>query len=266
MIDHPNTDLTGKVALITGASSGIGRATAVMLAKCGADVALNYWTMPESAEEAAVEIRALGRKALLLRVDITSQEAVEQMVAQTATELGGLDIFVSSAVYSDREPFTTANMEGFRRTIDVSLWGSFFCLRASANQMLKQGRPGWVVMIYSPHAYIAFPNCMAYNIAKAGQDQMARSAARELMSKKIKVNILHPGWTDTPGERKFFAEETLKEAGRQTPMGRLATPEEMAMGVLFMVDPRNGYMTGSTLNLDGGLSLPWWSSRGEGDF
>lgn len=263
---QPNTDLSGKVALVTGASSGIGRATAIMLARCGADVALNYWTMPEAAESAAAEITAMGRKALLLRVDITSQEAVEEMVAKTATDLGGVDIFVSSAVYSDREPFTTANMEGFRRTIDVSLWGAFYGLRACANQMLKQGRQGWVVIISSPHAHIAFPNCMAYNIAKAGQDQMARSAARELLSKNIRVNILHPGWTDTPGERKFFSEETLQQAGRQTPLGRLASPEEMAFGVLYLVDPRNGYMTGSTLSLDGGLMLPWWSSRGEGDF
>ncbi len=266
MSNVPSADLSGKVALITGASSGIGRATAVMLARAGADVALNYWTMPEAAEEAAAEIRALGRKALLLKVDITSQDAVEAMVAKTISELGGVDIYVSSAVYSDREPFTTANMEGFRRTIDVSMWGSFYTLRACCNQMIKQGREGAVVIISSPHAHIAFANCMAYNIAKAGNDQMARSAAMEMLPHKIKVNILHPGWTDTPGERKFFSEDTLQQAGQATPMGRLATPEEMALGVLFLVDSRNGYLTGSTLSLDGGLSLPWWSKRGTGDF
>lgn len=266
MSSVPSTDLSGKVALVTGASSGIGRATALMFAQSGADVALNYWTMPEGAEATAAEIQKLGRKALLLKVDITKQADVEAMVDRTVSELGGIDIFVSSAVYSDREPFTTANMDGFRRTIDVSLWGAFYGLRACSNQMLKQGRGGHVVIISSPHAHIAFPNCMAYNIAKAGLDQMARSAAMELLSHKIKVNILYPGWTDTPGERKFFTEETLQEAGRQTPMGRLATPEEMALGVLFMVDPRNGYMTGSTMSLDGGLALPWWSKRGTGDF
>ncbi len=259
-------DLSGQVALVTGASGGIGRAVAVMFAQAGADVALNYWTMPEAAESAAADIRALGRKAILLKVDVTDQAAVEAMVAKTVADLGGVDIFVSSAVYSDREPFTTANMAGFRMTVDVSLWGTFYGLRACANQMLKQGRGGAMVVVSSPHAHMAFPNSMAYNIAKAAQDQMARSAAMELLNHRIKVNILHPGWTDTPGERKFFSEETLQAAGKATPMGRLATPEEMAAGVLFLVDPRNGYVTGSTLALDGGLGLPWWSKRGNGDF
>jgi len=261
-----SADLSGKVALVTGASGGIGRAAAVMFAEAGADVALNYWTMDEAAENAAAEIRAMGRKALLFKVDVTDQAAVEAMVGKTVADLGGVDIFVSSAVYSDREPFTTADMDGFRRTVDVSLWGTFYGMRACANQMLKQGRGGAMVVISSPHAHMAFPNSMAYNIAKAAQDQMARSAAMELLNHRIKVNILHPGWTDTPGERKFFTEETLHAAGKATPMGRLATPEEMAAGVLFLVDPRNGYVTGSTLSLDGGLGLPWWSKRGTGDF
>jgi glucose 1-dehydrogenase len=266
MSNLPGTDLTGKVALISGASSGIGRATALAIAKAGGDVALNYLTMPEAAEETAAEIAQLGRKALLLKVDITSQEAVEEMVAQTVKELGGIDIYVSSAVYSDREPFTTANMEGFRKTIDVSMWGAFYCLRACANQMIAQKRGGAVVIVSSPHAHIAFPNCMAYNMAKAAQDQMAKSAAMELIPHRIKVNILHPGWTDTPGERKFFKEEVLREAGKGTPMGRLATSDEMARGILFLIDPNTQYMTGTTLTMDGGLSLPWWSQRGKGDF
>ena len=262
----PNGKLSGQVALVTGASSGIGRATAVMLAQHGADVALNYLTMPEGAEQAAADIWALGRKALLLKVDVTDQNAVEAMVTQTVAELGRLDIFVSSAVYSDREPFTTANMAGFRKTIDVSMWGAYYALRASANVMVKQGAGGAIVVVSSPHAEIAFPNSMAYNMAKAAIDQMARSAALELLPHNIKVNILYPGWTDTPGERKFFTEEALREASKGTPMGRLAKPEEVAHGVFFLVDPATQYMTGSTLNMDGGLALPWWSRRGTGDF
>ncbi len=258
--------LAGQVALVTGASSGIGRATAVKFAREGADVALNYLTMAEGAEDAAAQIRALGRKALLLKVDITDQAAVEAMVARTVTELGRLDIFVSSAVYSDREAFTTANMVGFKKTIDVSMWGAYYALRASANVMIGQGNGGAVVIVSSPHAEIAFPNSMAYNMAKAAIDQMARSAALELLPHKIKVNILYPGWTDTPGERKFFTEEALLEASKGTPMGRLAKPEEVAHGVFFLVDPDTQYMTGSTLNMDGGLALPWWSRRGTGDF
>jgi glucose 1-dehydrogenase len=132
--------------------------------------------------------------------------------------------------------------------------------------MIAQGQGGAVVIVSSPHAQIAFPNCMAYNMAKAALDQMAKSAALELLPHKIKVNAIYPGWTDTPGERKFFTEETLRAAAKATPMGRLATADEIAHGIYFLIDPDTQYMTGSTLIMDGGLALPWWSRRGTGDF
>jgi glucose 1-dehydrogenase len=181
-------------------------------------------------------------------------------------DLGHLDIFVSSAVYSDREPFYTANMAGFRKTIEVSMWGAYYALRACANAMIARKEGGRVVIVSSPHAKIAFPNAMAYNMAKAALDQMARTAALELLAHDIRVNIIYPGWTDTPGERKYFTEEVLRQAGKQTPMGRLATAEEIAHGIFFLVDPATQYMTGSTLIMDGGLALPWWSKRGAGEF
>ncbi|QEL19784.1 SDR family NAD(P)-dependent oxidoreductase [Limnoglobus roseus] len=260
------TTVGGKVALVTGASSGIGRATAIRLAEAGADVALNYFSLDEEAESAAAAIRKLGRKAMLLRVDVSRQDAVEQMVADIVRELGRLDVFVSSAVYSDREPFTTANMDGFRRTIDVSMWGAFYGLRAASNQMLRQKQGGAAVIVGSPHAQIAFPQCMAYNMAKAALDQMAKTAACELLPEKIRVNVVYPGWTDTPGERKFFTDEMLKKAAAQTPMGRLATAEEIAEAVHFLVNPvTSSYITGTVLHVDGGLFLPWWSRRGSGD-
>jgi glucose 1-dehydrogenase len=262
----PGPDLTGKVALVTGASSGIGRAVAIALGQAGANVAINYSRQSAPAESAATEIQKLGRKALPVQADVSNQEAVEAMVAKTVKELGGIDIFISSAAYSDREPFHTADMTGFRKTIEVSLFGAYYGLRASANRMIEQGRGGAIVIISSPHAKIAFPNAMAYNIAKAGLDQMARSAATELLGHKIRVNILHPGWTDTPGERKFFSEETIQAAGKKLPSGRLATSEEIAHAALFLVDPRSEYINGSTLEMEGGLSLPWWSKRGSGDF
>ena len=256
--------LIGKVALVTGASSGIGRATAVKLAEAGADVALNYLTMPEGAETAAAEIQKFGRKALLYRVDISDQPAVEQMVSDAVAKLGRMDVFVSSAVFSERESFLTADMAGFRKTIDVSMWGAYYGLRATCNQMAKQGQGGSVVIVSSPHAEIAFPNCMAYNMAKAGLDQMMRTAAVELLSHRIRVNSVYPGWTDTPGERKFFSEETLKKAATGLPWGRLATSDEIARAVLFLAEPGSDYITGTVLHVDGGLFLPWWSKRGSG--
>jgi glucose 1-dehydrogenase len=258
--------LAGKAALVTGASAGIGRAAALALAKEGADVAINYLTYPEAAEELAGQIRALGRRVLLLPVDVADQAAVEAMVAQTVKDWGRLDICVTNAVYSDRDFFFQADMAGFRRTIDVTMWGAFYAVRAAANQMIRQGQGGSIVVVSSPHAHKAIPSCMAYNMAKAAINQMARTAALELAPHRIRVNIIHPGWTDTPGERKFFSEEALRRAGAALPWGRLARPEEIARGVVFLVDPESDYITGSTLSIDGGSQLPWWSKRGTGEF
>ena len=103
---------------------------------------------------------------------------------------------------------------------------------------------------------------MAYNMAKAALEQMAKTAAIELAGHRIRVNVMQPGWTDTPGERSFSTEEELQEAGRQIPLGRLGTAEEMADAILMLCDPRHEYMTGATLLVDGGISLPWWAARG----
>ena len=257
--------LAGKVALVTGASSGIGRAAAVRLAEAGADIALNYLTMPEGAEEAAEQIEALGRKVALYRVDVADQSAVEHMVSDAVALLGRLDVFVSSAAYSDRESFHTADMAGFRRTIDVTMWGAFYGLRAASRQMIEQGDGGAAVVVSSPHAQIAFPRCMAYNMAKAALDQMMRTAAVELLPHKIRVNGVYPGWTDTPGERKFFSDEMIAKAAPGLPWGRLATPDEIARAVAFLADPASDYITGTILHVDGGLFLPWWSKRDGGE-
>jgi glucose 1-dehydrogenase len=258
--------LAGKVALVTGASAGIGRASAIALAQEGADVALNYLGYDESADKAAAQIRAMGRRTLLLPVDVSAQDAVEAMVTKVVADLGRIDILVTAAVFSDREFFYKADMAGFRRTIDVTMWGPYYVLRAVTNHMLRQGQGGSVVVIGSPHAHVALPTTMAYNMAKAANDQMARTAAVELLKHRIRVNIVHPGWTDTPGERKYFSEDMLKKAGEILPWGRMAQPEEIARGVLFLVDPDSDYVTGSTLSIDGGSQLPWWSKRGEGGF
>ena len=256
--------LAGKVALVTGASSGIGRAAAVALAAAGADVALNYLTMPDGAVAAAEEIEKLGRKALLYRVDVSDQAAVERMVGDAVAMLGRMDVFVSSAVYSDREPFTTADMAGFRKTIDVTMWGAYYALRATCAHMIEQKEGGSAVIVSLPHAQIAFPLCMAYNMAKAAIDQMMRTAAAELLPHRIRVNSVYPGWTDTPGERKYFSDEAIAKAATALPWGRLATPEEIARAILFLADPASDYITGTVLHVDGGLFLPWWSKRDSG--
>jgi glucose 1-dehydrogenase len=195
---------------------------------------------------------------------VSNQQAVEAMVATTVAEFGGLDIFVSNAVYSDRQLMVDADMAGFRKTIEVSMWGAMYGVRASAQQMLKQGRGGAITVVSSPHAIIPIPTAMAYNMAKAAIDHMARTAAIELVKHGIRVNVFHPGWIDTPGERKFFSEDQLAQGAQGLPMGRMGTSEEMAHGICFTLSHEARYMTGTTLTMDGGVGLPWWSKRTEG--
>ncbi len=256
--------LTGKVALVTGASGGIGSACVRALADAGADIAAGDLHFTPLGDTALNHARQQGRRVFSQAFDIADQLPCVSFVGQAASTLGGIDLHVAAAVYSDREPFTTADMTGFRKTIDVSMWGCYFILRAVANAMIQRGRGGSVVIVSSPHAVVPYPNCMAYNMAKAAQDAMARTAAIELLPHKIRVNIVHPGWTDTPGERKYFSDADLTKAGAALPAGRLATADEMAHGVLFLLDPVNEQVNGTTLTMDGGLSLPWWSKRGGG--
>lgn len=255
----------GRNALVTGASRGIGRAVALGLAREGANVAVNFRSHPDEAEKVAEEIRSLGRKAILVQADVADLAAVESIVKQTADALGSLDHFVSNAAYSDRQLMVEADMTGFRRTVDVTMWGAFNGLRSSAIQMIKQGKGGSIVIVSSPHAAIPIPTAMAYNMAKAAIDHMARTAAIELVNHRIRVNTFYPGWIDTPGERKFFTEEQLKVGGQNLPWKRLGTPEEIAKGILFSLSDDADYMTGSIMTMDGGVSLPWWSNRAAGE-
>lgn len=257
-------NLTGKNFFITGSSKGIGRGCAIECARAGANIAINYRSEDGTAQQVAEEVRKLGRKALLLQGDVADQATIERLIAQAATEFGQLDGFVSNAVYSDRELMIDAKMEGFRRTIDVSMWGAFYGVRAAAQTMVKQGKGGVITVISSPHAVIAIPTSMAYNMAKAAIDHMARTAAIELAKEKIRVNVVHPGWIDTPGERKFFTDEQLSQGAESIPWQRLGQPNEIGKLVAFMMSDDCDYMTGSTVLMDGGISLPWWSGRAEG--
>lgn len=257
-----SVDFSGKTALVTGASMGIGRATAIALGRAGANVTVNYRSHEEQAAEVVNEIQQSGGQAIKIQADVADQQAVEQMVARTVDQFGRLDVAVSNAAFSDREPFYEADMDGFRRTVDVTMWGAFYLLRAAARQMIRQGDGGAIAMVSSPHAFIAAPRSMAYNMSKAALEHMSKTAAIELAEFRIRVNMIQPGWTDTPGERKFASEETLQKAAPKIPLGRLGTSEEMAEGILFLCDAKNQYITGATLLIDGGISLPWWANRG----
>lgn len=255
-------DLKGKVAVVTGASLGIGRATAIALGRAGAAVVVNYRTNRERAEEVVQEIVSGGSRAIAAEADVADQSAVEGLMTTAVREFGRVDIAVSNAAYSDRELFYLADMQGFRRTVDVTMWGAFYLTRAATQQMIKQGGGGAIVLVSSPHAFIPAPRAMAYNMSKAALEHMAKTAAIEVAEHRIRINVVQPGWTDTPGELKFASRETLDTAGAKIPLGRLGTAEEMAEGILFLCDPRHSYMTGAALLIDGGISLPWWANRG----
>jgi glucose 1-dehydrogenase len=261
--------LKGRTALVSGASRGIGLATAVALSEAGASVAFNYFDDPHEAPAAIDRIKAAGRQALLVQADVADQAAVERMVADTVSAFGRLDIAVANAAFSDRDLFVDADMAGFRRTVDVTLWGAFHLTRAAAQQMIAQSATspptgGSIVLVSSPHAFTPIPRSMAYNMSKAAIDQMARTAAMELVEHKIRVNIVTPGWTDTPGERKFASDETIAQSGDKLPWKRLAQPAEIGRAVVFFCDPASDYITGSSLLVDGGITLPWWANRGSG--
>lgn len=255
----------GRSVLLTGASRGIGRATAIQLAQSGADVAINYWATDEvqrqEATDVATEIESLGRRALLLEADVSDRESVDEIVGRTVETFGKLDHFVACACYSDRQRMLVAEMEGFQRTIDVTMWGAFHGLRAAAAQMVAQGQGGSIVIVSSPRAFMPHPGSMAYNMAKAAVDQMIRTAATELTSERIRVNGIHPGWIDTPGERKFLSEAALARHAAELPWGRLGTADEVARAILFMLSDDADYMTGSFMKVDGGISLPMWAKK-----
>ncbi len=248
------TNLRGKIAIVTGGARGIGAACAEALASAGAHVVVNDINSPDEVLE---RIRQAGGSASPAIGDVTDREATERIVAETVRQHGGLDILVTNAAYSDRRLFYEADLAEFEKTIDVCMWGPFNFLLYATRAMIDQGRGGAIVCVSSPHAFKAIPGAMAYNMAKAAVDQMARTAACELAEHRIRVNIVHPGWTDTPGERKFFREEELQQRGSELPWGRLAQPGEIARGVVFLCDPESDYINGTTLSIDGGALLPF---------
>jgi glucose 1-dehydrogenase len=249
----------GKVALITGASLGIGRGIALCLAREGADVVVNYRIHHAEAEVVAGEIEALGRQALVWQADVADRDAVTRMVIGAVDHFGKLDVAVANAAMSIREPVVEAKWEHVQNTLNVTQFGVFHTCQLAAQQMVKQplnGRSrGKIVIISSIHEEIAFPTSAAYNMAKAAINHLARTMAAELASARININVVNPGWIDTPGERKFYSEAELAEAGKRIPWGRIGAPEDIGKAVAYLASDDADYVTGSVLRVDGGFVL-----------
>jgi len=250
--------LTDRVALVTGASRGIGRGCALELARAGADVVVNYRTHPEEANEVVAEIRDMGRRAMAFGADVGDRAAVDRMIAAAVAEFGRLDILINNAAFSIRKPFLEYTEEEFQTVLQVAMWSVFHCSQAVARHMVARGGGGKIVVISSVHAFIPFPNSLPYNTAKAGINHMAFSIAGELAPHRINVNVIEPGWTDTPGERRYFTEEELRIGGEKLPWGRLGRPEEIGKAAVFLSSDDADYITGACLRVDGGV----WLKRG----
>lgn len=247
--------LDGKIALVTGASRGIGRGIALSLAAEGADVMINYRTHPDEAAEVAHTVDELGRRSLLWQADVADREAVQAMIAGSVAYFGRLDIAVANAATSIREPVIDASWENVQQVIQVSQFGVFHTCQLAARQMVQQGKGGKIIIISSVLEEIPAPGSAAYNMSKAAINNLGRTMAAELARHRINVNMINPGWIDTPGERRFATEEQLREGGKRIPWGRLGTAEDVGRAVAFLASDDADYVTGATLRVDGGMLL-----------
>lgn len=249
-------DLQGKVAFVTGGARGIGRGCALEMAKCGADIVLYDMGNREAAEETVDMIRQVGREAIVAVGDVTDRNAVEAGVQQSLDRFGKIDILVNNAGSSIRNPFLELSVEDAAKTIDVCMWGVFHCSQIVARHMVARGGGGKILIISSVHAFLPFGNSVAYNTAKAGIINMGNTIATELAGHRINVNVIEPGWTDTPGERNYSTVEEQREGAKQLPWGRLGTIEDIGKAAAFLCSDAADYITGATLRVDGGYWLP----------
>lgn len=246
--------LIGKRAIVTGAARGIGRGCALELARAGADVVLNDLGRSAEVEATAEEIRALGRRAEVVEGDVFERTSCESIVAEALARLGGLDILVSNPAYSRRGKFLEYDPATFDRVLHGTLTGGFHMSQLVARHLVERGG-GKIVFISSVHARMPYVDSVAYNAAKAGLNHLARTIAAELARHRINVNVIEPGWIDTPAEHETFGDEFLQQAAPGLPWGRLGTPEDIGKAAAFLASEDADYITGATLTVDGGFLL-----------
>jgi glucose 1-dehydrogenase len=247
--------LKDKVALVTGASSGIGKAIATRFAQEGAHVAVNYRPGGKSDEDAALaEVSSFNPTALAVAADVGKREDVERMIAQVVERFGRLDICVNNAGIEIKRPFLEVTDDEWNKVIGVNLYGCFVVSQAAARQMAKQGG-GKLVFISSVHEDIPFPEYTAYCASKGGVRMMMRNLAMELAPYKINCNNIAPGAIATPINQSVLNDpQALKNAVSEIPWGRFGKPEEVASVAVFLSSDEAEYVTGSTYYVDGGLT------------
>ena len=244
--------LQGKVAIVTGASRGIGRAIALGLAKEGADVVVTATTF-ESADKVAGEIEQLGRKALAFALNVTEIRECEALVKTALEKFSKIDILVNNAGITSDNLLVRMKEEEWDKVLDVNLKGVFNCIRASTKTLMKQ-RAGKIVNITSVVGIIGNAGQANYCASKAGVIGLTKSAAKELASRNIQVNAVAPGYieTDMTKDLQGDVRQTLVNA---IPLGRIGTPEDVAALVSFLASKNADYITGQIITVDGGMVM-----------
>lgn len=246
-------DLTGKVAFVTGAAKGIGRACALMLAEAGSDVVVPDVDV-SNAEKTASDVKSIGRDGLPIQADVSRPEDVDRIFDIGLKKFGRVDILVNNAGVgtTTRKPFFEQSLEVWRRTIDVDLIGTWLCSKAAVHDMIKR-KSGKVVNIASIAGNVALRLQADYDAAKAGVIRLTEAMALEVAEYNINVNAVAPGSTVTDATKSLYADPAWREKMLKfIPLGRPAHPEEMASAVVFLCSDLANYITGHTIVVDGG--------------
>ncbi len=252
-----NEPLSGRRALVTGSATGIGRSTAKRLAADGASVIVNYVGPPDQAESAVKEIEGEGGRALAIAADVSNEEQVQAMFAQALEELGGpIDLLVNNA--GIEKPFNVVDMplEEWNKVIAVNLTGAFLCTREAARGMTKAGIPGAIINVSSVHEVIPWREFSHYCASKGGMKLFMQTVARELAPQGIRRVNVAPGAILTPINQDLIDDaEKRKAVEDEIPLGRTGKPEEIAAAIAWLASPEADYVVGSTLFVDGGMTL-----------
>ena len=246
--------LSAKVALVTGAQQGIGRAIAVALAREGSDVCVNFLDDRAAAEGVAGEVRSLGRKAMVVQGDVARSPDVQAVVAAATAGLGTPDILVNNAGVFPRAQFLELAESEWDHVLGVNLKGGFLCAQAAARAMVAAGKPGAIINI-SSSAIRGDPRGVHYSASKAGVLGMTRAMALALAPHRIRVNAIAPGLTDTAQPRYGNTEEQIAARAGEIPLGRMARPEEIARVAVFLASDDAVFITGELIHANGGAYL-----------
>jgi NAD(P)-dependent dehydrogenase (short-subunit alcohol dehydrogenase family) len=246
--------LVGKVALVTGAQQGIGKAIALAFGREGANVVVNYLDDQAASEAIVKKIHAAGGRAVAVAGSVAQVGDVRTMV-EAGNAFGGIDILVNNAGIFPRVDFLEMTEAQWDEVLNVNLKGTFFCTQTVIRQLVEQGRSGAVVNLASSAAFRSSPRGVHYVSSKAGIVGFTRATALELARYRIRVNAIAPGTTDTAQPRYGMSEEELQAVGRQVPLGRMAVPDDIASMAVFLASEEASHITGQTMHVNGGAYL-----------